>query len=166
MKKYAFLPESVRKRLKATGITRRQIASHMKQRNNQHFYQQLAGKTKAAEDLITEITRLTDQLESGELRVDKHFPRVTPNAGGTFSHVDDAFEPPLPPEPTDAKAGSPEKIAVMIARGVAGYAVLHPDDNRMHIAIGPSSHRMDSILDAIDAAQDEFDAMLCGDDDA
>lgn len=35
---------------------------------------------------------------------------------------------PLPPEPTAAKPGTPEKIAVMGARAEAGQQLWHPDD--------------------------------------
>jgi len=161
LKQYAFIPQELRERMKATGISRRQVAAHMKQRNNQHFYQQLSGKTKLTEEMTARLTRLVEQLETGELEVSKDFPKVTPNLGGSFAHVSDDYEPPLAPTPTEARAGSPEKVAIMIARGEAGYALMHPDDSKMHVAIG-SSQRMAEILAMIEG--EEFDEE--DDDDA
>lgn len=40
----------------------------------------------------------------------------------------DNREPPLPPTPTTARPGTPEKIAVMRARASAGVAIFHPGD--------------------------------------
>lgn len=36
---------------------------------------------------------------------------------------------PFPPQPTDAPAGSEQKIAVMLARRRAGFSLHHPGDN-------------------------------------
>lgn len=161
VKRYAFIPQDLRQRMKATGITRRQVAQHLKRRNNEHFYQQLSGKTRMTEQTIERLTELVTKLETGELTLADDIPRVTPNLGGTFAHVADNFEPPLPAEPTDAQAGSPEKVAIMIARGEAGYALMHPDDSRMHAPIG-STQRMAAIFAAMaDEDLDEED-----DDDA
>jgi hypothetical protein len=161
LKQYAFIPQDLRERMKATGISRRQVAAHMKQRNTQHFYQQLSGKTRMTEEMTAQLTELVQQLETGELVVSEDFPKVTPNLGGSFANVPDDYEPPLAPTPTEARAGSPEKVAIMIARGEAGYALMHPDDSKMHIAIG-SSQRMAEILAIIDGEEyDEED-----DDDA
>lgn len=148
LKQYAFIPQELRERMKATGISRRQVAAHMKQRNTQHFYQQLSGKTRMTEEMTARLTELVAKLEAGELVVTKHFPKMKPNLGGSFAHVAEDFEPPLPPTPTDARAGSPEKIAIMIARAEAGYAFRHPDDSTMHIPIG-SVERMAAIFAAM-----------------
>ena len=148
VKRYAFIPQDLRERMKATGISRRQVAAHMKQRNTQHFYQQLSGKTRMTEEMTARLTELVEKLETGELVVSDHFPKMKANLGGSFAHVSEEFEPPLPPTPTEARAGSPEKIAIMIARAEAGYAFRHPYDSTMHIPIG-SVERMAAIFAAM-----------------
>jgi hypothetical protein len=38
---------------------------------------------------------------------------------------------PLPPDPTRARPGSPEKVAVLHRRALAGWQLFHPDDARL-----------------------------------
>ena len=52
-------------------------------------------------------------------------------------------ELPLPPEPTDAVPGSPEKLAVMQWRDEHGYQPHHPADNR------PDSRRGSQVWEAV-----------------
>ena len=46
---------------------------------------------------------------------------------------------PLPSEPTSALPGSPEKVAVLLARLVRGEQRWHPDDAKVTLAAGGCS---------------------------
>lgn len=58
----------------------------------------------------------------------RQYPRRDRNGGRAVR--DFWGRAPLPPEPTDALPGSPEKLAVLCRRALAGQALHHPDDPR------------------------------------
>lgn len=57
---------------------------------------------------------------------------------------------PLPPRPTGAEPGSPEKVAVLIARAAAGQALWHPGDATRSAADWPVDLSLFGALEAHD----------------
>lgn len=67
---------------------------------------------------------------------------VLADAGYEPNLPSDRHDRPLPPEPTAAPGGSPEKVQVLCERRRNGYHLYHPDDNPMsdandHLACAP-----------------------------
>jgi lambda repressor-like predicted transcriptional regulator len=141
-------------RLVASGMTYTQLARALQEFPGGTFNRRLRGELPASVTFRQKVRTLVASLKNGTVRppsAPTPTP-MTPNPGGHYAHSAEDYEPPLPPDPTDAPAGSAEKVAVMYARAAAGYALRHPNDNEMHAPIG-SVAKLAAIFDAM-AAED------------
>lgn len=69
-------------------------------------------------------------LEAGKVSIEAAAGRLADLLPGLQHGYGD---PPLPLEPTDAIAGSEEKIEIMRARIAAGHSPWHPDDSPLRL---------------------------------
>lgn len=141
-------------RLIASGMTYTQLARALQEFPGGTFNRRLRGELPSSVTFRQKVKTLIASLNNGTVKPPAAPPPtpMTQNPGGHYAHTTEDYEPPLPPEPTDAPAGSAEKVAVMYARAAAGYALRHPDDNEMHAPIG-SVAKLAAIFDAM-AAED------------
>lgn len=70
------------------------------------------------------------------------------NGYSLFSEIlrlghDEDYNPKYEPKPTEARAGSTEKIQVLAARVIRGEWLFHPEDNPMSCTIAESNEARD-----------------------